>query len=1095
MNLFILLTISALVFCIIHFLVLPRIELKESDLSSVELYTRNSMLALLGTIKMASFVFSIVSLIIILLMKILRGSDVDSLNNAISNATIWRDNLQGFGTTWGIVSTVILSIGLILYNRARGKVKIERIVDRLWNEGFNRTAKAYEKGELEELEPNQLMGDIASELQKIAVVEENLDEFVKENDLDKQEFIEQLEESKNQLEEHLIIEDVRRRVKIDFDPEEVALPIPSTLWEKIQVFFYSRGLLQNLGRGSRAIYMLILILIIPSLLGIASSATTDGFNNRIAQLNHLRINMELPEAKEQMNQEIESLGPEQKEELTAEEIEVIDEIVAIYESEMMESIMESTNLTRANRSVMRRNIVRDQILSKFEERVADVQKLKSGSEAFRSGEVASELFAQSEEALRNGIAIDRPSIIREKLVEAVKRKPSLIDKLKSEIKQFQVTVKRKDITHALAKQMLSMSVQEMVPNTQLEELLSRAINDTEGVKIHKAVEKSDALFVRDIVGDVPFTEIINRAKSNVQGDRFKSMFKSYQKDIIPERINIFPAAITSSSRDVSEASLRISKFAANRGQGAIELADALSGFTDWFSPQLGVEANTPRAKLMAKINPHVAKAVANASRNLNRSRSFVKLRGFSRVGGVLIGRNPVLTMHRYVDLEWSMSDNTIQFTLIDENGEHHQSLPINASIAWYALNYAADGRPVAVTMVTAPPMVELKILTHPALIDNPMGARMIEIDRFVDRYTVKLPERAIASSKVASQNNLYKIAWAIRFSSMLNQFDDSEIEIQPWKNAMNEIITSKELKESAEICLRSINEISDKSLSPLKVKAEFYDQSLVSDIIEAGRKSSSIERFIISLQSDFNRMDVSDYTESKRIDISTPPPTYQEWSGVREKGYSLAPKDILMMKESDPTPLEFMLQVAFTSEPIFYSGNVDEYTDENPWDFPSIGEKIQEEVENGISMDSEHVIILDDVTEFVYAQRLFRSIFDGHLGADFPVERLYNLSQDLEHVPLDTFQTLRWNVRRSNEPMKNIIEKLEEDYSKEELQKLLEIKSDLKIMDKDFIVMLRFYSRVSNTDELNELMSIREKLGINEDQKLAAENRPLPIID
>ena len=96
-------------------------------------------------------------------------------------------------------------------------------------------------------------------------------------------------------------------------------------------------------------------------------------------------------------------------------------------------------------------------------------------------------------------------------------------------------------------------------------------------------------------------------------------------------------------------------------------------------------------------------------------------------------------------------------------------------------------------------------------------------------------------------------------------------------------------------------------------------------------------------------MDVSDYTESKRIDISTPPPTYQEWSGVREKGYSLAPKDILMMKESDPTPLEFMLQVAFTSEPIFYSGNVDEYTDENPWDFPSIGQKIQKEVEKGIS--------------------------------------------------------------------------------------------------------------------------------------------------
>jgi len=1054
------LIVSLVIFLLIHFLVLPRYEMKEHDLSTVQLYTRNSMLSLLGTVKMASLVFAIVSLIIILLMIILRGSDVDSLNNAISNATMWRDNLQGLGTTWGIVSTVILSIGLILYNRARGKVKINKIKERLWNEGFNRTAEAYENGELEELEPNQLMTDIASELQKIVDVEENFDDFVKENALNEQEVIKQIEDSKNQLEEHLVIEDIRRRVKVEFDPEEVALPVPNTLWEKTQVFFYSRGLLQNLGRGSRAIYTLILILIIPSILGIASSATTDGFNRKIAQLSDLRIEMELTEAQEQINQEIESLGLEQKQELTEQELEIIDEIVAIYESEMMESILESTNLTRTTRSLMRRNIVRDQVLANFKKRVVNVEKLDSGSKVFRSGEVASELFTHSEQALRNGIEIDRSSIIRDKMIDSAKRNPNFLDKVSTEVKQFQVPAKRLDITHALAKQLISLSVQERAPNTELGKLLSRAINDTDGIKIHRTLEKSDVLFVRDIVGDVPFDEVISRARSNVHGDRLKSLFKSYHLDIIPERMNIFPTAIANPSTNVSDASSMITKLATKRGQRSIRLADALSGFTDWFSPQLRADAATPRAKLMAEINPKAAKAAANASRNLNRSRSFVQLRGFSRVGGVLIGRDPVLTKDRYVDLEWSMSNNNIQFTLIDENGKRHQSLPINASIAWYALNYAADGRPVAVTMVTAPPMVELKILTHPALIDNAMGARMIEIDRFVDRYTSRLPERDSASAKVVSQNDLYKIARAIRFSSMLNHFDNSEIRIEQLKNEMNEIITSKELKESAEHSLRSFNEISDKNLSPLKAKTEFYDQSLVSVILKAGRITSNIEIFITSLQNHFSSIDVRDYTESKQIDISSPPPTYQEWSGVREKGFSLAPKDILMMKESDPTPLEFMLQVAFTSEPIFYSGNVEDYIDEDPWDFPSLGQKIQEEVENGISMDSEHVIILDDVTEFVYAQRLFRAIFDGHLGADFPVERLYNLSQDLEHVPLATFQTLRWNVRGSDDEV-------------------------------SFMYLLEGRSR----DEIDELMKIREELGIKQDQELAAKNRPLPTID
>ncbi|NIT55889.1 MAG: hypothetical protein GWN00_06535, partial [Aliifodinibius sp.] len=71
-----------------------------------------------------------------------------------------------------------------------------------------------------------------------------------------------------------------------------------------------------------------------------------------------------------------------------------------------------------------------------------------------------------------------------------------------------------------------------------------------------------------------------------------------------------------------------------------------------------------------------------------------------------------------------------------------------------------------------------------------------------------------------------------------------------------------------------------------------------------------------------------------------PPPDLVNWNGVRELPFEIDP-DLNFLKttshSSDPEwswPLEFMLQVAFTSPPAFLQRNIDpeDYYDDSPWE-------------------------------------------------------------------------------------------------------------------------------------------------------------------
>ena len=430
-------------------------------------------------------------------------------------------------------------------------------------------------------------------------------------------------------------------------------------------------------------------------------------------------------------------------------------------------------------------------------------------------------------------------------------------------------------------------------------------------------------------------------------------------------------------------------------------------------------------------------AAGNALRGsesiLARSRSFAGLRGFSRVGGVLIGQErttraitPGIEGFRW---EW-VADKTLCFVLRTADGRERRSIPYRTSVVQRALQYAADQRPTAATMVKAIPLEELKVLLHPTLLDTALGASIIDLDRLVDTYTGdKNGFRARANLRVKAEHALYQVAWSVRLLLAKNKDAESDETLHSYFEVATNWLGDARTLDLAALALGP--GYAKASNSPLAVKSEFYELDLVAQIITLARSAGSMQEFKASAaaawkdqasdvgtalgyyatkSSSFQKV-----PSSTRLAAShwiTPPPEFEEWSGVRERPLEGKLEDVFTEEgKSVPMMLDFMVQVAFTSPPGFSEREIEgEYQDTQPWEFPAIAPQVRDAVL--ANLQPADCVILADGLEFTQVQRLFRCAFHGQLGEKFPLERLAELSTELDQkVPELPWHTPRWNAR------------------------------------------------------------------------------------
>jgi len=426
-------------------------------------------------------------------------------------------------------------------------------------------------------------------------------------------------------------------------------------------------------------------------------------------------------------------------------------------------------------------------------------------------------------------------------------------------------------------------------------------------------------------------------------------------------------------------------------------------------------------------HPEARAPVRTASMaSVARGRSFGTLRGFARVGGVLIGRAPETGTPPldFPVFEWTRDGSTLRFHLGAADGSIVDAGPFHASVVHGALAYAADGRALTATMISAEPLRDLKILLHPALLDTSLGCRAISIDRLADESTGqdKYPERSRAERGFQADVLLYEIARAEIIDSVVDQLkaedaDDLRQSVAP-AHALVAQIQGSGGGDDADT-LRALIGAAASRVDAAKRSAsglhrfDHFSPDVV-DLVQGCQGPNVKAADFVTCARDHGKRDFGskDFSSirDKLVSAVMPVPTYQIWSGVREAPFTPDPKLSFLTKRG-PDTMQFMVQVAFTSRPyqkiLKNGGKSDDASDQtDPYEFENL--KISDKVLEMVAANPEKRDVFDGVVEFTALQRFFRLAFDGRLGGSFPVEKLTELGS-ATRADVKRQSTPRWN--------------------------------------------------------------------------------------
>jgi hypothetical protein len=343
----------------------------------------------------------------------------------------------------------------------------------------------------------------------------------------------------------------------------------------------------------------------------------------------------------------------------------------------------------------------------------------------------------------------------------------------------------------------------------------------------------------------------------------------------------------------------------------------------------------------------------------------------------------------------------------DAAGRLHELGPYDRSLVHQALGYAADGRPVAVTMTKARPLPQLKIHLNPALVDTPLGCRVTGLDRLVDTYADRqLPRRQETTQRFVEQFAVYNLAWALRLNALATVTGAQQ-------RASLEREAYAIIEANREAAHRGLQQpgLFDNA-SVFRRKPEYFDPSVVKVAAAcqadgAGFETCAGAKFTSARALERRDVNVLKYWQEGHV-------TFEPWSGVRERKYRIT-SDLAFLRapsgvglEDRLWPFDFIVQITFTSPPVnLPEKEQDRYVDERPIEFVDIQPRIAELVSAGIDSGGFRPAF-EDLRAFTVLQRLFRTALRGNLGDDFPLEELGRLTAATAGgIPY--FHTSRWN--------------------------------------------------------------------------------------
>ena len=986
MPLFYVIPLSALVFLFVQFLAIGAVDKRIKNTNVSGKFALAGTLALLKTIRqfaiLAFLVYSTVW-ICVAIGSFSWARDIASFGRSIAYLDGLRKGIDGFFSIWKrvLASGLIVLVGYTYYIRRRRKLRAE-MQDTLETEArrLMPDIQAESNGNKPPRTPSAKMQECAAQIRR---VDEMIATTVQEAARLK------LYQIRAQLQQQLLVLDVERRIDREFEA------VPSLKRTMGWGGLLNQGLLDDLKGLPKLGGIVCNALLLLSLLSINSPGIMNEIRARSATLSEAQIRATIHEQKQEL-QEI-GIDPDQQpanntsspQPISPEDERTIQRAAAYYEHAFSSSRdfrpRERTASGAASQS--KENLVREAILSDFN--AAESASHTSGAPA--------EPVTPDEPVTRTGHRF------AEDLRASFKAAPEhLRERFRKKFASYHEPI------HA-------MSAEEFLVGEVFGYGVDKVPLDASGFVADQAKE-----FVKDFGGDE-----IKETYARIRNEMFAGAYGNDNAEEALNRVNdprrvfvradkeaalketIATAAARSNSEDVfgnhqpsakapveenADVVQLVKDVNVARGDKAMPLTDPLLAYNDIAPEAAGAELDTARGVLTSALEGAAngfARGAEESAFRFTMGRSFSMLAGSFRVGGVLIGIDPPGARNLdFRGIDWTVERGQVQISLVRANGSAIGIGSFPKATVAQALNYAADGRPLAATMVSAPPLYDLKILAHPTLVDTVLGARIIEMDRYVDRFTGGDEQRRRAEKLIYAQNALYELAWYARQSAL--GIGDAEL-----RDTRSEMAA-----EDAQLALSSPDTFKDKQTSLLLAKTDFYDRELVATMARCPK--TSVDGFAACIRQAFKGSSV---TERWRLE----PPSFQIWSGVRELPYTTDSNlDFLLKRNDELWPFTFLVQVAFTSEPLFAQKSAAGYADTTPFELPFLTERVRAAVARGVNANPEDRASFEAVKEFATLQRLFRVALKGGLGSQFPIEKLVTLKQGTR-TPQVACKTPRWN--------------------------------------------------------------------------------------
>ncbi len=190
------------------------------------------------------------------------------------------------------------------------------------------------------------------------------------------------------------------------------------------------------------------------------------------------------------------------------------------------------------------------------------------------------------------------------------------------------------------------------------------------------------------------------------------------------------------------------------------------------------------------------------------------------------------------ELRWEVEAANVRLIVAVGDGRVYRSRPFRRDLVELALAYAADGRPITVTIINTSPLAERRVLLHPTLVDTALGRSVIRADMIIFNVISGRPWYQEAYQSVRSQIELYRRAWAIRQLAMA----DLKLLNPEYVELLKDVVNQGPVEPLA-AALRDPDSIRDAQKSLLTAKPEYFDRELVNWLIANSGSHRSLAEF------------------------------------------------------------------------------------------------------------------------------------------------------------------------------------------------------------------------------------------------------------